>query len=269
MFGYVMPCKEELSDAEIERYEKLYCGLCHAIGTRYGQCMRAGLTYDMTFLALFLSAFYEPEETERKKRCMVHPKKARQFVQNRFVEYAADMTVLLVHHKCMDDWVDDKNTIMRLYASVTGKAFDKARQAHIEKANVIDKTLSAVYEAERVGESPSVAADAFGQLVGELFAYKKDDWEKPMRQFGMALGQFIYMLDAVMDYEKDKKRGRYNPLLLLDKKPNEMKDTLSFLIGRAAMVFEKMPIVQDAELVRNILYKGVWQKYALRKRGDR
>ena len=32
-------------------------------------------------------------------------------------------------------------------------------------------------------------------------------------------------------------------------------------IAECAMAFEKMPILQDANILRNILYSGVWTKY--------
>ena len=40
-----------------------------------------------------------------------------------------------------------------------------------------------------------------------------------------------------------------------------MHDTLTMLIGECAAVFELLPIVQDADIMRNILYSGVWLRY--------
>ena len=33
------------------------------------------------------------------------------------------------------------------------------------------------------------------------------------------------------------------------------------MMGDATGAFEKLPCLQDAELLRNILYSGVWAKY--------
>ena len=54
MFGYVMPRMEDLTQEERERYHAAYCGVCRALGERFGQRCRVALTYDMTFLALLL-----------------------------------------------------------------------------------------------------------------------------------------------------------------------------------------------------------------------
>ena len=36
---------------------------------------------------------------------------------------------------------------------------------------------------------------------------------------------------------------------------------LSMLLADCTIAFEKLPMVQDITLMRNILYAGVWQKY--------
>ena len=56
MFGYVRPCLESLDEAQKKRYRAWYCGLCQSLGDRHGFRGRMTLTYDMTFLAIFLSA---------------------------------------------------------------------------------------------------------------------------------------------------------------------------------------------------------------------
>lgn len=64
-----------------------------------------------------------------------------------------------------------------------------------------------------------------------------------------------------MDYEKDGKKGTYNPLYRMGCKPDEIEDILNWAIGDAVFEFEKLPIVQDVNVMRNILYSGVWQNY--------
>jgi len=70
------------------------------------------------------------------------------------------------------------------------------------------------------------------------------------------LGKFIYLLD--------KRRGAYNPLRELSTHPDyeeEMLDIFELLLARCAQNFERLPCVEDADLLRNILYSGVWLKY--------
>lgn len=75
-------------------------------------------------------------------------------------------------------------------------------------------------------------------------------------------------MDAAMDYQDDQKKNSYNPLFRMHKKPEEMREILAMSIGNVTQIFEKLPLVQDLHLLRNILYAGVWQEY-LRKYGGK
>ena len=44
MFGFIRPVKAELRVKEADRFQQVYCGLCHAIRAEYGR-----------FYTLFLS----------------------------------------------------------------------------------------------------------------------------------------------------------------------------------------------------------------------
>ena len=98
MFGYIECNRSKLSKEEQERYRSVYCGLCRNLKLRYGELERMSLSYDMTFVILFLSSLYEPKEETADFRCGMHPLRPRSGVENRFTEYAADMTVALAYY---------------------------------------------------------------------------------------------------------------------------------------------------------------------------
>ena len=52
MFGFIRPVKAELRVKEADRFQQVYCGLCHAIRAEYGRFYTLFLSYDMTFFAL-------------------------------------------------------------------------------------------------------------------------------------------------------------------------------------------------------------------------
>ena len=76
MFGYVRPNLADMSPEAQSRYRSHYCGLCHAIGARHGQAARMALTFDLTYLTVFLGSLYEPEEQTGTARCVPHPERA-------------------------------------------------------------------------------------------------------------------------------------------------------------------------------------------------
>ena len=122
MFGYIECNRSKLSKEEQERYRSVYCGLCRNLKLRYGELERMSLSYDMTFVILFLSSLYEPEERSENFRCGIHPLKNRAGVENCFTEYAADMTVALAYYKALDDWKDEKKAGSRWYGDKLKKA---------------------------------------------------------------------------------------------------------------------------------------------------
>lgn len=262
MFGHIQANINDLTSEEKERYQAVYCGLCHSLGNRHGMYSRLGLTYDLTFLALLLSSLYEPREQAAQRRCLIHPAKKRPYVLNDYTYYAADMTVALVYHKCIDDWQDDRSRNKKFYASLLHSSYDKVKCLWPDQCFAIESWLDELYRIEAARSPiPDEGAHCFGRLMASVFLCHKDQWRENLSQMGYSLGQYIYLADAAIDYQDDMKKGRYNPLHGLSMGPEQLKDTLMTILGDMSTAFERLPIIQDEHLLKNILYSGIWQKY--------
>jgi hypothetical protein len=262
MFGYVVCNRKDLSKEEIARYQGVYCGLCKTLENKYGQLSRMSLNYDMTFLILFLSSLYEPNEEEDEFRCGLHPLHKRVEMTNKYTDYAADITVALAYHKCLDDWQDEHNHMRHKYAQILEDDYKKVKSHYPRQCAAVEKGICELNKIEKLPYSlADEAMNCFGRLMSELFVTEEDFWSNSLRSFGYSLGRFIYLMDATMDYNKDKKTGSYNPLNSMGKKPCEMEEVLTMIIGEATAEFEKLPLVQDSHILKNILYGGVWQQY--------
>lgn len=269
MFGHVQANLADLSEEEKNRYRAAYCGLCHTLGKRHGLLSRLTLTYDLTFLSLLLSSLYEPEEDCGSCRCIVHPCKKHSHVSSSCTEYAADMTIALTYHKCLDDWKDDRSLSAWLAAKYLNKRYDRVKQLWPEQCGIIEKELNQITKAEAdPASSADDAANSFGRLMAGIFVYKKDLWQKALERLGYGMGRFIYFADAAIDYKRDKRKGSYNPLVKLEIQPENMQSSLKMLLGDASQAFEYLPLVQDVHLLKNILYSGIWINYdcAMRKK---
>lgn len=268
MFGYITASADKLTEEEKRRYGAVYCGLCRSLHQRHGELSRLTLNYDMTLLILVLSSLYEPEEQSGQGSCMMHPVKKRDFAQNSATDYAADINLLLAWWNCMDDWEDDRKIARLGYAKVLHGKVKKLEQQYPRQSEAIRENLKRLKQYED-GElvSADKAAECFGDLMGELFVWKENDyWAETLRQMGRGLGRFIYIMDACIDYPEDEKKNRPNPLRALGtgERDRESDDQLlSMLMADAAEAFERLPLEQDLSLMRNILYAGAWQKYHL------
>ena len=38
---------------------------------------------------------------------------------------------------------------------------------------------------------------------------------------------------------------------------------MTMMVADAADAFERLPVVTDSDIIRNVLYSGIWSKYAL------
>ena len=81
---------------------------------------------------------------------------------------------------------------------------------------------------------------------------------------GFYLGKFIYLLDAYEDVYEDRKKGRYNPFTIKCDDPDfeeEVRTILTMMMAECSREFEKLPILDNVEILRNIIYSGVWYRY--------
>lgn len=261
--------RNSLTEAQRDRYQSCYCGLCHCIGTRHGNLQRAALNYDMTFLVLLLNSLYEPIETSNVSRCITHPCHKHSWWQSEVTNYAADMNIALAYHNCMDDWHDDKKLKSYLMSRLFQAGAAGIQTGYPTQWNAIQNCMARLSEIEASDlQDPDAGANAFGDLMGALFVWKQDRWAPVLHQLGSALGRFIYLMDAITDVERDMKSGSYNPLRSRAEAGLSTEDyipILKMIIGECADAMERLPLIQDIDLLRNIIYSGVWCRFPMNK----
>ena len=282
----------ELRMREISLYRSYYCGLCEDLLESYGRPGQLTLSYDTTFLGFLLTCLYEPEdETFEKASCIAHPFSKRPRRRNKYTQYAAhafrkhpmrrnactqyaaDLTVLLAYYSMRDDWEDEKKLRGLAFSGLLQSAYRKASSRYPQKEAAIRDCLDRLHSIENAQNPPDQAADmaggCFGELMAELFAYRQDVWEEPLRRTGFFLGKYIDLLDAYDDLEKDEKSGNFNPLLPVQRRMIEqgadfdayVRSLLTMLMASCTRAFETLPIVENIDILRNILYAGVWIKF--------
>ena len=276
MFGYITVNKKELKIKEWERYHAYYCGLCHSLKEVAGAKARMTVSYDMTFLAMLLDDLYDYEKKEGKRRCPVHPAKQQEYVMSEASLYAAKMNLLLCYDNLLDDWKDEKNPAAFTGAMLIRGAREKIAKEYPRQTRAVEQYIEKLHACEERKEpNLDVAAGLTGEMLGELFCMKEDEWRDELYQTGFYLGKFIYLMDAFEDMEKDAKKGNYNPFLLCRgavQNRDLAEESLNMMAAKTAEYFERLPLVENVEILRNILYAGIWAKYetikAKREKGE-
>ncbi len=274
MFGYININQPELKIREYTRYRGFYCGLCRSLYENYGITSRLSLSYDITFLVMLLTSLYEPETQESFVRCPAHPIHKHLELRNKFSDYGADMNLLCTWYMTEDNILDAKNTKEKLTGNSLSilyhRSFKKLKLKYPGKVERIEELLRQLHqlEAENCTDLDRVAGIS-GHIIAEIFSPRQDEWTQPLRTIGFYLGKFIYLMDAWEDIEKDEKAGNYNPLLSIYNKEDSQQfnetclSYMNMVMAECATQFERLPLIEDAEILRNIIYSGIWTRYEL------
>lgn len=265
MFGYIIANKAEMKFKEFDIYQSYYCGLCRKLKEKYGWTGQLSLSYDMAFLLMVLTGLYEPDTQIGQCRCAVHPFEKHTVRSNIFTEYMADMNVLFTAFKCEDDWEDEKKFHKLLYGKMLEGKSRQLKDVYGEKLRRIHMLLYDIREEEKKGVMDiDTMSGLFGQVMALVVTCREDEWSENLNRFGFYLGKFIYIMDAYEDVEEDIKKGTYNPLKKKFGEPDfeeECRTILTMMMSECCKEFEKLPILENATIMRNILYSGVWSRY--------
>ena len=267
MFGYVMANLKELNKPQRKRYAGVYCGICRGIRSQCSQSCRLGLSYDMAFLSLLLMSLYEPEESGGSHACLLHP--GRAWTDSKYIRYGADMNVALAYYNALDDYEDEGKLTSKALCNLFGKELKRIQSAYPRQCRAIEEGISALKEKEKENcANPDEPAGCFGRLMGELLVDEEDLWAPTLRKMGDALGRYIYLADAAVDYRRDKKKKQYNPFLAMGMEEDwtAWEEFLVLAMSRVTCAYERLPLVQDKDILDNILYSGVWLEYRRRQK---
>ena len=100
--------------------------------------------------------------------------------------------------------------------------------------------------------------------MAEVFVVHEDRWADTLRHLGAALGRSLYILDAVMDLDKDALHNSYNPFRRyygLEGNDERFRGILRMLLGETLFYFDRLPLVADAGILKNILCVGIWSAF--------
>ncbi|MBQ8093788.1 MAG: hypothetical protein IJ242_09465 [Clostridia bacterium] len=265
MLGVMLARKDELRFREFYRYRAFYCGLCRALGKQTGAASRLALSFEMTFLAMLLTSLYEPETAEEQHRCLLHPVAKRQMLHNEVIDYCADLSAIVSYYDLRDGWEDERRVDRLAESAVLRKAAEHCAERWPRQRDAVEKYVTALHEIEKRNDQVlDAAANLTGTMLAELFVMREDVYSRDLRTLGYGLGKFIYLEDCFEDLEADIKHKSYNPLIARMDQPGFNENTQMMLDGimaGATAAFERLPVLQDAEIMRNILYSGIWQRF--------
>ncbi len=266
MFGYIRVGKPELKIKEYEMYKAVYCSLCKRLGKDYGIFSRFALSYDFTFTALTELALSDSFCGVIRKRCTFNPfKKCTYCINDEHFALSSAALIILGYYKIKDDIKDEKG-FKKLSAKfkklLFGNPYKKAKKAFPEIDDISKEYFSNQEKAER-NERVSLddAAEPSSIMLEKLLPMcARDEMDKKVLSFlGRLMGRYIYLLDCLVDRQRDIKKGSFNPLSEMDEKEakDKIKAQLYIVINEAKSTFELLNIKRFKNILGNIIYVGL------------
>ena len=246
-------------------YRSCYCGLCKRMKSRYGFLSTLFLQYDCAFFYALLSAVLKEKTGAEKCRCLHHAAdpKRRFALPSPALDFSAALNVLLAYYKCADDWADEKSLKKGLGALALARAKKKAIKDYpaLGKA-ALEYTLRQKAAEKDEDTGIDKAADPTASFLREagLLLPVPEEEKLPFGWLLYNLGRWVYLIDAWDDREKDKKKGAFNPYLLLNSSPDDAAFGLFASLNEAQKAFDLLTLTKNKGLLENILFMGCPEK---------
>ena len=162
----------------------------------------------------------------------------------------------------------DSNNQNSYFTDDSGHLHISPDYSYKNKIEAISSLLDELGTREKMNETNvDVVAGLFGRIMQILFVPFDDIYAKGLGRMGFYLGKFIYIMDAFDDVKDDVKKGHYNVFSNCYTDPDfetHVKDMLTMMMAECSDAFEMLPAVDNADILRNILYSGVWNSYERR-----
>ena len=268
MFGYLKPDKPYLYMKDDVLYQALYCGVCKSIGKNAGQIARFTLTYDVAFMSAICHNILGVDVKINKEHCITHViRKTPVAAPDEISLMLADVNVILAYYKLLDDTVDEKKGALK--SKIFVNAYKKAKKRMPEFDNIVKTQTANLLALERANsDSIDMVADSTANiLVNASRQVLKDKSTEYTDGLFYSIGKWIYLIDALDDYDKDVKKGNFNVFFnayketsfenLIKNKGEEISFVFNGIFLKIAENYSQIKTYYNTDLVKNVISRGI------------
>lgn len=270
MFGYVKPDMPYLYKKDETLYNALYCGVCKSIGRKCSQRARLSLTYDIAFFSALVHNLAGEDVKIVEERCIAHWFKKRPMVakDDRLTNLSAYINVELAYYKIKDDILDGSGGNAKLWFFTS--AHKKALKEYPEISQIIEKNYADLFALEKEKcSSIDRICDPFSVMMQSLAEFALGEkYTQSAGKLFYFLGKWIYLIDALDDYEKDVDSGNFNCLYyaygeqktvkeMMQKSGKDLSFTFSDVFANLKMSIAECKFYFNHDLIDNVLMRGI------------
>lgn len=271
MFGYLKPDLPYLYLKDDKLFKGLYCAVCKSIGANCSTMSRMTLTYDMAFLSAFCHNVMGVDVELKNEHCCIHPITKRPIATRTDISAkTACINVLLAKYKIEDDVID--KTGSKLKRLVVSGGYKKARAKYKEIDEIISDGYNRLRKLEAENESSiDKVCEPFSKMMSDIAReVLQDKFDDNVGQLFYFLGKWVYLIDALDDYDKDIKNKNYNPFYasfgfssaieLLNNRAIDVDFIFNDIFFNLRETLKNVKFSYNCDLIANIVLRGIPQK---------
>ena len=281
MIGTIRPSRKYMTKDLLKEYKKYYCGLCTGMERCAGRLARFFVNYDLCF-AYILADAVSMADDENKGRCPFNPFRKVVYKDNgELLDYIAKLNYMLTYHKFLDDIVDDGNLIAKIVTRCMKKKYEVISADSPKHEQCITDRLKQLSEIEKSNERKTIleAVQPFGLMLEELTGtiYKNEIDSEIYAKIMYWTGIWIFVVDACLDYSKDMKKKKYNPIIvgmvgeeksIIKERREEILDLLMHCKNSILDLIELLTLHKNKELIVSIVEHDLPEEVATLLKGE-
>ncbi len=270
MFGYILPDKPNMFMKDYALYKAFYCGMCKSIKCEQGTLMRLSVNYDVTFINILLHGIMDQKMEFSTEACILNPFKKKCILKSNPVSVdCVYLNALLADFKCRDDLADEPSTAKRFLRGTFKGKIKKARQKLPEVAKLLDECYVKQIEAEKGETTFDCVSAPFAHCMKEVFkVLTKDKYTDEIGEVAYYLGKYVYLLDAVDDFESDIKDKQFNVFALnypecktkvdlIDNHSSVLEELLNEILFEIKENYDNIAVFETESIITNTLWFGL------------
>lgn len=272
MYGYIRFYRDELKMKDYDLFKAYYCGLCRELGKRFGPRGRMLLSYDMTFMALFLDGLQGDPIDKDRGFCPISPLRKKPMVTTtEGIKKAAQLSLLMGFHKLEDAKADKEHMFVGTAVTLYKGAYRKSKKDDPMLTESVGKQLKTFYQGEK---NPNIEldflVDPFASLVSDIMSENaSEEYKKTLAKMGYHAGRWLYFIDALDDLPNDVKKGQFNAFCATLPYPknnwqefykaarDDINANLFVSLEELTKEFKTLPLTENRELIENIFFLGI------------
>ena len=269
MFGYVKTDLPNMYVKDTVLYKAMYCGLCKSIGKISGQRGRLVLNYDLTFLSVFLHNVLNVDVEIKKQHCIIHHIRKRPVaIPDELSKRIGALNVILARYKLSDDVLDEGKG--RLRRAFIAKAYKKAKRFEPKLDQIVKNRYAELMNYEKQNcDSIDMVSDPFGNMIRDsVIELTCGEVSENVLSLSYNLGKWIYLIDALDDFDKDVKKKSFNVFVnlykdiktkqeLIEKKKADLVTVFGTIIGDISELAKTIEYKFNHDLIDNVLLSGI------------